>query len=200
MCIRDSSVSCFIFVEYFWSMSLSLDTRSSHRCVSTFLSSISWSIKDKCLCMVASYSFRCSDSCCLCSLSISRSCIVVNSFCWPCSWQEINKVENPQHFIIYLSKTCIKKHMVIFFCWHFFQRCILLQGNVSKIIACIRSYTACVRIIRMLKRKETQDPPRDKRKKRTSDTRKGIYTREVSFSVKCNVNMLLQIYVVLITV
>ena len=73
---------CLILSPYFLSVLLSLLTTSSHLSDRTFLSSMSWSMKDKCLWMAASYSCLCIANRCLASFSISFACLRVNSRCW----------------------------------------------------------------------------------------------------------------------
>ena len=81
----DFSSICLILSPYFLSVLLSLFTTSSHRCERTFLSSISWSMNDKCLWIAASYSCRWIASLCFASFSISFACRSVNSRCWFCT-------------------------------------------------------------------------------------------------------------------
>ena len=76
---------CLILSPYFLSVLLSLFTTSSQRCERTFLSSISWSMNDKCRWIAASYSCRWIASLCFASFSISFACRSVNSRCWFCT-------------------------------------------------------------------------------------------------------------------
>ena len=84
-CQTHFSSICLILSPYFLSVLLSLFTTSSHRCERTFLSSISWSMNDKCLWIAASYSCRWIASLCFASFSISFACRSVNSRCWFCT-------------------------------------------------------------------------------------------------------------------
>ena len=83
-CHTHFSSICLILSPYFLSVLLSLFTTSSHRCERTFLSSINWSMNDKCLWIAASYSCRWIASLCFASFSISFACRSVNSRCWFC--------------------------------------------------------------------------------------------------------------------
>ena len=84
-CQTHFSSICLILSPYFLSVLLSLFTTSSHRCERTFLSSISWSMNDKCRWIAASYSCRWIASLCFASFSISFACRSVNSRCWFCT-------------------------------------------------------------------------------------------------------------------
>lgn len=84
--------------EYFWSVSFNFLTSSSHRWLSTFLSSINWSINVKWRCIVPSYSFLCMASCCLCSLLISCMCVAVKLRCSCC--MKNSKVINILHVAV----------------------------------------------------------------------------------------------------
>ena len=91
-CQTHFSSICLILSPYFLSVLLSLFTTSSQRCERTFLSSISWSMNDKCRWIAASYSCRWIASLCFASFSISFACRSVNSRCWFCTEKQQNVV------------------------------------------------------------------------------------------------------------
>ena len=89
---------CLILSPYFLSVLLSLFTTSSQRCERTFLSSISWSMNDKCRWIAASYSCRWIASLCFASFSISFACRSVNSRCWFCTGEKTEYGEKDVFF------------------------------------------------------------------------------------------------------